>query len=424
MLPHIAILLSNTLNKKTIIQSVLKKNMLRDIVAIEQSKTALFSSVTVDKFIGEEFLHDKIIVNSDENTSLSSMSSGQQKKALLQYQIRQQPDIMVLDDVYSNVDIATQKYIREQFIELSDKITVIQLAFRKSDILPFIGRVLVMQSESEFTMVDTATLLAGNSTGNAFKITVPVTNAAFSQLPDPLIDLQNITVSYEDKAVLDNLSWQIRKGEFWQLAGPNGSGKSTLVSMICGDNPKAYGQNMTLFGRKKGSGETIWEIKEKIGYFTTNMTLRFTRHETVENMIISGLNDSVGLYKVPTDLQMDLAREWVKILGKNFAGKNFQQLSIGQQRMVMVARAMVKQPPLLILDEPTIELDEENTALFIGMVHAIAALKQVAIIYISHRDEPALQPERIFELVKTGRGFTGKVSSFAARSVGDSIGSL
>ena len=226
---------------------------------------------------------------------------------------------------------------------------------------------------------------------------------------ETLVELHSVSVKYGDKQVLSDINWTIHKGEFWQLTGPNGAGKSTLISMITGDNPKAYGQNMILFGRKKGSGETIWDIKRQIGYFTPTMIQQFTRTETVENMIISGLNDSVGLYTVPSDLQKDIAKSWLQMLGPSFRNKNFQQLSLGQQRMVMVARAMVKHPPLLILDEPTIELDDENSRLFIDMVKAIAAEKQMAIVYVSHRAEEDLQPDKVFELVNAENGFTGKV---------------
>ena len=113
---------------------------------------------------------------------------------------------------------------------------------------------------------------------------------------ETLVELHSVSVKYGNKQVLSDINWTIRKGEFWQLTGPNGAGKSTLISMITGDNPKAYGQNMILFGRRKGSGETIWDIKRQIGYFTPIMIQQFSRSESVENMIISGLNDSVGLY--------------------------------------------------------------------------------------------------------------------------------
>ncbi|MFW9598062.1 MAG: ATP-binding cassette domain-containing protein, partial [Paludibacter sp.] len=276
MLKHIALLLNNQINKKEIIQSVFGNHFLQDFIDIRTLQGALFSSVTIDKLIEEEFLHDRIIVNSNENTSLSSMSSGQQKKALLNYQINQHPDFILLDDVYSNVDTATQEQIKTQLLELSNTIRFIQIVFRKADILPFIQDVWKVKPDNTVE-VCTADALLLNKTDNHFSTAkIPTETISHNHLPDTLVHLRNIYVAYGDKEVLHNLNWEIRKGEFWQLVGPNGSGKSTLVSMICGDNPKAYGQDMTLFGRKKGSGETIWDIKEKIGYFTPAMTLRFT----------------------------------------------------------------------------------------------------------------------------------------------------
>jgi len=139
------------------------------------------------------------------------------------------------------------------------------------------------------------------------------------------------------------------------------------------------------------------------------MILQFTRDDTVENMIISGLMDSVGLYCKPTDIQKNIANRWILMLGTAYRNKSFQSLSIGQQRMVMVARALVKHPPLLILDEPTIELDDENSRLFIDMINAIAKEKQIAILYVSHRDEAGLKPDMIYELIPGKNGSTGLI---------------
>lgn len=409
ILHHIGLYLNNASDKKQILSQVTENKLLRETIDLSNLKGNLFSAQMIEKLIDEEFRHDRIVVCTDENTSLSTMSSGQQKRALLTYLIAQQPDYLVLDDVYSNVDKATQQHILNELEMLSETTLIIQLFFRKNDILPFIQKVLTIneknnivneQNKNDFTHTS-------EKENSIHRFILPKNYATNVANINPLIELRSVSVSYEEKQVLTDVNWIIHKGEFWQLTGPNGSGKSTLVTMICGDNPKAYGQNIMLFGRKKGSGETIWDIKRQIGYFTPNMMVRFTRNDTVENMIISGLNDSVGLYIEPTDLQKDIARSWVEMLGTSFRKKLFQQLSIGQQRMVMVARAMVKHPPLLILDEPTIELDDENSALFIEMVQAIAAENQVAIIYISHRDEEDLQPTKIFELVKTDKGYTG-----------------
>jgi molybdate transport system ATP-binding protein len=409
---NIGIYLHNTANKKQIIQQIMTNNLLNKQVDLSEQTGVLFSSITIDRMINDELRHDQILVHTEENESLQTMSSGQQKKALLAYLIAQQPDYIVLDDVYSNVDLATQQHITNTLSKLSEQTLLIQLFFRKRDLLPCIDVVDQLNEKNEIILVQAADefrKLISPSSEKQHEFKLPAIYSENHNNLETLVELHSVSVKYGNKQVLSDINWTIRKGEFWQLTGPNGAGKSTLISMITGDNPKAYGQNMILFGRRKGSGETIWDIKRQIGYFTPIMIQQFSRSESVENMIISGLNDSVGLYTVPTDIQKDIAKSWLQMLGPSFQNKNFQQLSLGQQRMVMVARAMVKHPPLLILDEPTIELDDENSRLFIDMVKAIAAEKQMAIIYVSHRAEEDLQPDKVFELIKTENGFTGKV---------------
>ena len=409
---NIGIYLHNTANKKQIIQQIMTNNLLNKQVDLSEQTGVLFSSITIDRMINDELRHDQILVHTEENESLQTMSSGQQKRALLAYLIAQQPDYIVLDDVYSNVDVATQQYISNTLNKLSEQTLLIQLFFRKRDLLPCIDVVDQLNEKNEIILVQAADefrKLISPSSEKQHEFKLPAIYSENHNKLETLVELHSVSVKYGNKQVLSDINWTIRKGEFWQLTGPNGAGKSTLISMITGDNPKAYGQNMILFGRRKGSGETIWDIKRQIGYFTPIMIQQFSRSESVENMIISGLNDSVGLYTVPSDLQKDIAKSWLQMLGPSFRNKNFQQLSLGQQRMVMVARAMVKHPPLLILDEPTIELDDENSRLFIDMVKAIAAEKQMAIVYVSHRAEEDLQPDKVFELVNAENGFTGKV---------------
>ena len=379
---------------------------------LSSMKGVLHSTITINRFVEEEIRHDRFLIHTTENSCLGSMSSGQQKKALLDYLIGQEPQFMVLDDVYSNIDKETQLSITETLGQLANTTLLIQVFFRKRDMLPCIGTVFTVDENNKILSeqdADTFRDLESAHEMNHHRFSLPKGyNEEHSDI-NPLVRLNDVSVRYVDKPVLDKVNWTIQKGEFWQLIGPNGSGKSTLLSIIIGDNPRGYGQDMILFGKKKGSGETIWDIKRQIGYFTPSMILQFTRDDTVENMIISGLMDSVGLYIKPSDLQKDIAKSWMEMLGPTFQKKSFHNLSIGQQRMVMVARAMVKHPPLLILDEPTIELDDENSRLFIDMVNVIASEKKIAIVYVSHRDEPGLKPEKVFELVPGREGSAGNI---------------
>jgi len=409
----IGLYLSNSSNKNRILEQILANRYLREIIDLSSMQGVLFSTITINRFIEEELRHDKFLISTNENSSLSSMSSGQQKKALLMYLIGQKPEYMVLDDVYSNIDKETQQSITSTLTQLAGSTLLIQVFFRRSDLLPSISRVFTVDGNNQIVAQQDAVSFRSNE--QVQRVTPPqfkLPSGYDEEHTDinPLVQLNHVTVKYLEKQVVNNINWTIQQGEFWQLKGPNGSGKSTILSLITGDNPKGYGQDMILFGKKKGSGESIWDIKRQIGYFTPSMILQFTRDDSVENMIISGLMDSVGLYVKPSDLQKDIAKSWIDMLGPYYRNKSFQSLSIGQQRMVMVARAMVKHPPLLILDEPTVELDDENSLLFIDMVNAIASGKKIAIVYVSHRDEPDLKPDKVFELIPGTEGSTGKVT--------------
>ena len=412
-LVNIGLYLKNSSNKNYIIEQILENNFLNDFIDIQNSNTGVYSSITINRLINEELLHDKFIISTQENQGLYSMSSGERKKALLKYLLARKPELLVLDDIYSNLDIETQKTVREDLSELAKSIHLIQLFFRKTDILPGIELVLSVNENNKIVQIQSIRdFISDNLLPqiNIKQLTLPESYPHQSESDKTnLIELHSVSASYGEKQVLTNINWVIKKNEFWQLAGPNGAGKSTLVSLITGDNPFGYGQNVILFGRKKGSGESIWDIKQKIGYFSPAMIHRFNHNDSVENMIISGFKDSVGLYSKASKIQQKIAESWIEMLQLSHGEQKFRQLSLGQQRMVMVARAMVKHPPLLILDEPTIELDDENSALFVKMVNAIKAEGKTAIIYVSHRDEKGLKPDRIFELVPANKGYTGKI---------------
>ena len=410
-LNHIGIYLSNSAKKDLIIDQIMANNFFNNDPDLSGLKGELYSTITINKIINDEFRHDRFPIFTEENPSLQSMSSGQQRKALLTYIVSQKPQYIVLDDIYSSVDQETREFIVENLGRLSESTILIQLFYRKQDVLNFIQTVYTVDNQNYIVEKQSFEkfIQKHQADHNLQNITLPHLFVEPIPTINPLVQLNSVSASYHDHQVLKNICWTIQSGEFWQLKGPIGSGKSTLLSMIIGDNPKGYGQDMLLFGRKKGTGETIWDIKKRIGYFTPSMILQFTHNDPVENMVISGLVDSVGLYTKPSDLQRNIAYAWLKVLGPEFRYKSFNSLSFGQQRILLVVRAMVKHPPLLILDEPTVGLDDENTQLFLNMINAIASQQKIAIIYVSHRTEPELKPDRIFELIPSPDGSTGKL---------------
>ena len=408
---HWAIFLSNNSNKQLFIQELLGRKASGKLSEFNGYKGMLFSDLLINEIIEEEYRHDRVEVATDVNRSLRFLSGGEQRKALLQYCLSKQPDYLILDNPFDNLDITSQQSLREILQEVANHTSIIQLIHRTSDALNFISNAISIDDNNVIVYHKSIKEYLDQPTINAvFHSILPPPIHAFTLENKTLVSLTSVSVSYGEKAILKDINWKIKTGEFWQLIGPNGSGKTTLLSMIIGDNPQGYGQELFLFGRKKGSGESVWDIKDKIGYFTASMTDLFNKYHTVEHMIISGFLDSIGLYLLPSDLQLKLADEWLSLIHMaDLKHTLFSNLSLGQQRMVLIARAMVKHPPLLILDEPTSGLDDANALLVASLINKIAAESKTTIVYVSHRKEEGLAPQLIFELVSTKEGSVGNI---------------
>ncbi len=402
---HYLVFLSNSFNKHFFIQQLLDKKATGVFEQFNETDAALFSSYSMQQFLLEEDIHGSSGIADAAKQSLRSMSSGEQKKALLKHLLTQKPGLLILDNVFDNLDVEAQQSLQTELEQISKHTPIIQLLHRQRDALAFIKNRVTLTDKGE--MVPFSSI---EEKAETTEQTIPPPLHRYHLTTDELVRFNNVQVSYDGRPVLQNINWTIRTGEFWQLKGPNGSGKTTLLTMITGDNVKGYGQELFLFGRKKGSGETVWEIKNKVGYLTPAMTDLFSTRHTLEQMIISGYVDSIGLYTIPSDMQKRAAHEWVQLLSmERKANKLFADLSSGEQRMALIARAMVKHPPLLILDEPLAGLDDHNANKVIQLINKIAAESESAILYVSHQTEKELTPQKVFELRKTENGSIGKV---------------
>lgn len=409
---HWAIFTNNDSQKDQCIDDLLRGKPIAPLKSLHTLKGALFSRTTLQEFIDEEEKHDIKIITRNTQQRLSTMSSGEQKKALLNYLITTGADYILLDNPFDNLDSEAQKNLKTTLEQLSETTAIVQFLSRKTDLLPFCNRWLFLEKEN--LQLLSAPLSEDsdpeNSDTRSFSGKIPLPYTVTDYEGTHLIECRGISVFYGEKQILNHIDWSIKKGEFWQLKGSNGSGKSTLLSMITGDSHKGYGQELYLFGQRKGSGESVWDIKKKIGYYAPSMTENFSGLHTAFNMIISGLNDSIGLYLLATENQKSLAKKWLLLLNMwHLRNTLFADLTTGQQRMIMTARAMVKHPPLLILDEPTAGLDDESAKLFIALVNKIATESKTAIIFVSHRVEHGLKPQYIYQLTKSPNGSIGRI---------------
>ena len=207
-------------------------------------------------------------------------------------------------------------------------------------------------------------------------------------VPSPIVALRNVRVRYGDRLILDDVNWRVEPGEAWCLQGRNGAGKSTLLSLINGDNPQAYSNDIVLFGRKRGTGESIWDIKKQIGYISPELHQYFPKNQTVLQVVLSGYFDTVGLFRKVAPAQREAAMQWLGIFGLEAdAQQRLSVLSPDRQRLCLLARAVIKNPTLLILDEPCQGLAPQHRDFFKALVDEIHAASDTTIIYVSHYEE-------------------------------------
>ena len=406
---HWVVFINNESKTKDFINELMLGNVPFNFAELKGLRGALFSKLVLLKLIDEESRHGDSGIRTNRNQSFRTMSSGEQKKALLEHLLKTKPAFLVLDNPFDNLDKQFQKEFKEHLEEIANDIQIIQIISRKIDLLPFITNYTKLVGNTIINLSSIKTLTP-TQTKLQFKGRIPPPLKPMHYENGPLITLKNVNVSYSGKPILKDITWNIGRGEFWELRGKNGSGKTTILSMITGENPKGYGQELYLFGQKKGSGESVWDIKKNIGYFTPSMTDTFTGYHSLEHMMISGILDSVGLYVQPSEAQLRLAKEWLQLIDMwHLKDTHFHDLTMGQKRLVMTTRAMVKHPLLLILDEPTAGLDDESAAMLVVLVNKIAQESKSSIIFVSHRKEDNLQPQYIFSLTEGKYGSQGEV---------------
>lgn len=351
---------------------------------------------TVADIIGDKInsdswrnLCDTLGLKDVTDKKVNYLSSGELRKLIIINALTDKPSILILDNPYIGLDAPSRKEIDETFLRLRNEGTdIVLLVCDTTEIPLFSDHVLTIESCRLGNLMSYTDFIKSNSnTDKNIPTEIHLPSRPFNNLPDFDIafEIRNGHISYGDRQILKDFNWTVRRGERWALSGPNGSGKSLLLSMICADNPQGYANDITLFDLRRGSGESIWEIKSHIGYVSPEMQLFFQSNSSVSEIIVQGMRNALNLYGKPTPKESEIASAWMSLLNiSHLAYRNFRNLSAGEQRLVLVARAMIRQPELLVLDEPLHGLDSQNKQRINNIINTQVTANDSTLIFVSH----------------------------------------
>ncbi len=329
------------------------------------------------------------------------LSTGESRKVMLIRALTCNPELLILDEPFDGLDANTLAMLQAHLATLIETVPMVMVLNRFDEMPDFITDIAYVERGQLLNQVKRNDETAYNELYQLLHLkttdlSVPPADPDTALPPldpsQPLVRLTDISIKYGDTTIIDKLNWTIEPNQHWQLSGPNGSGKTCLLSLITGDHPQCYVNDIFVFGFQRGNGESIWQIKQFIGYVSTALQWEYRVSTSLKNVIISGFYDSIGLYSKATDKQKQIADQWLELLGmKDRADYPFNKLSYGDQRMLLIARAMVKHPPLLILDEPCLGLDDMNRQLVLALIEKICAGSETSVLYVNHHPEDKIK---------------------------------
>ncbi len=321
------------------------------------------------------------------------LSSGEMRKFQITKALLNAPQLLILDNPFIGLDAETRQTLHSLMGDLAKMrgLQIIVVLSKSDDIPQFISHVIELRDCSVLPKCTIEEYYARTASipNSVLPLDIKESIESLSEQSAPdsqmVAELRNVSIKYGERTILKSLNWQVRRGERWALSGENGAGKSTLLSLVCADNPQAYACDIALFGRDRGTGESIWDIKRHIGYVSPEMHRAYLQPSPVIEIVASGLHDTIGLNRKMKPEQGDVCRFWLKVFGiEKLESRIFTQLSSGEQRLVLLARAFVKDPALLILDEPLHGLDLYYRRRVTEIIECFSARRDKTLIMVTH----------------------------------------
>jgi molybdate transport system ATP-binding protein len=342
---------------------------------------------------------------------LIKLSNGETRRVMIARALLQKPLLLMLDSPFTGLDVQARKDFMEMVNRIIANGTTVLLVTSATEIPSNITHVLTLDGghiTGKYTREDFLQLPQPAEAPPAAAI---INASRLRELVKPagipcfntIVQMENIRVKYDGQLILDNINWTVKPNEKWALLGPNGAGKSTLLSLINADNPQAYANHLYLFDRKRGSGESIWDIKRKIGFVSPELHQYFPARNSCLQVVCSGFHDVIGPPRACTPEQTAHAEGWMDILGiAVYGGQLFKQVPESIQRLTLLARALVKDPPLLIFDEPCQGLDDRQKQHFKQVIDTLCSIMELTLIFVTHYQEEI--PSAVTKVLRLEKG--------------------
>jgi molybdate transport system ATP-binding protein len=368
----------------------------------KEAKASLKGTWDLEKVISDFYLKNL------RNKHLIKLSNGETKRLRIAAALLGNPVLLLLDDPFTGLDLNTRRRFEELFKEIAESGTALIMITSPREIPDVITHVLFIDKNRKTREFTRASFTPQKISMNSGMPDLPSPRKIFELFDREgnspfqiLVGMKNVHVSYGNTEVLKGIDWEVRKGERWALSGPNGSGKSTLLSLIYGDHPQAYSNDIVLFDRQRGSGESIWDIKKNIGFMSPELFQYFPGSFSALQVVESGFFDTIGVYRAVGKGQQQKALEWMNVMGiSRVRDTLFSDISSALQRLCLLTRALVKSPVLIILDEPCQGFDDMQQKYFRGLIDAVSKQSKLSVIYVTHYREEL--PECIEKELKLG----------------------
>lgn len=359
----------------------------------------------------EDTLLAPLRINALLDKELIKLSNGETRRVMIAKGLLQKPLLLMLDNPFTGLDVQTRRHFMEMVNQVIASGIHVLLVTSPTEIPDNITHVLTLDNGAitgRYTRQEFQRLPAAGAAPAAAGPVIDREKLQALVQPAPrafntIVHMENVHVQYGENVILDNINWTVKPNEKWALLGPNGAGKSTLLSLINADNPQAYANELYLFDHKRGSGESIWDIKRKIGFVSPELHQYFPARNSCLQVVCSGFFDIIGATRMPTPEQTAHAQGWMEILDiAQYSAQPFKQVPESIQRLALLARALVKDPPLLIFDEPCQGLDAQQKQHFKQVVDTLCAVMELTLIFVTHYQEEI--PAAVTKVLRLEKG--------------------